>query len=349
MEVIEIIGVYLITNLKSQRVYIGESIDIYQRWERHKKDLVSNQHHNQALQNDYNLLGASYFKFTVLQEIDNTTQILITQSRLIMLENAYIEKFKSEKYNLYNVEETLLKVINKDKHLQIAKDIANDVVISNFLKYKYVFNHETKAFILKPRDTIENFLLKYSSIKSLDKAQKEGKVIFEYLKSKGIYEKFTVTSTYKISSHGKNQYKPIIELTPEGINYILQNLDLSKCSKRKDNPKYSGTVLCNSPKSKSKCNIAEIDKNKIQDVWHIFKNSNILPEDNSYNDFRNILNKLKLITISEENRRTYATEYALNNKFLIIYGFNKNKNIYKYYISQNGIDFIKDAIVTNSV
>lgn len=59
MEVIEIIGVYLITNLKSQRVYIGESIDIYQRWERHKKDLVSNQHHNQALQNDYNLLGAS--------------------------------------------------------------------------------------------------------------------------------------------------------------------------------------------------------------------------------------------------------------------------------------------------
>ena len=37
-------GIYKITNLKNDKVYIGESIDIYQRWGRHKKDLRKGEH-----------------------------------------------------------------------------------------------------------------------------------------------------------------------------------------------------------------------------------------------------------------------------------------------------------------
>ena len=39
-----IIGVYSITNLKTNKLYIGESLDIDKRWINHKNDLLNNQH-----------------------------------------------------------------------------------------------------------------------------------------------------------------------------------------------------------------------------------------------------------------------------------------------------------------
>ena len=43
-EGIIIIGVYSITNLKTNKLYIGESLDIDKRWINHKNDLLNNQH-----------------------------------------------------------------------------------------------------------------------------------------------------------------------------------------------------------------------------------------------------------------------------------------------------------------
>lgn len=45
-----ITGVYKITNIINNKVYIGESLDIYERWKSHKEDLKNGNHHSYKLQ-----------------------------------------------------------------------------------------------------------------------------------------------------------------------------------------------------------------------------------------------------------------------------------------------------------
>lgn len=44
------IGIYSITNIMTNEVYIGESLDIDKRIQNHLKDLKSGNHHNYKLQ-----------------------------------------------------------------------------------------------------------------------------------------------------------------------------------------------------------------------------------------------------------------------------------------------------------
>lgn len=88
----DIEGIYKITCLGNNKVYIGESKSIYKRWFDHKRTLKQNNHHNQHLQNAWNKYGDLYFKFEVLEKLENSTK----QERL-QLENKYCILF-----NTYN-------------------------------------------------------------------------------------------------------------------------------------------------------------------------------------------------------------------------------------------------------
>jgi len=48
----KIIGIYKITNTKNNKVYIGESNNIYKRWKEHIDDLNNNKHHSKKLQEE---------------------------------------------------------------------------------------------------------------------------------------------------------------------------------------------------------------------------------------------------------------------------------------------------------
>lgn len=63
----KISGIYKITNLKNNLSYIGQSIDIYERWRIHK-----NNTNNDALHTDIQQLGLGYFKFEIIEKCDNT-------------------------------------------------------------------------------------------------------------------------------------------------------------------------------------------------------------------------------------------------------------------------------------
>ena len=90
-------------------------------------------------------------------------------------------------------------------------------------------------------------------------------------------------------------------------------------------------------------NIKIEDQNKIQDVWHKLKDEHILPSENRYNDFRDILIKLNLITI-DKNKRTKATEFAIKNKYFLDFKYNNVKDTYQYFISKNGLRYISTNI-----
>ena len=66
----KIIGVYTITSIIDNKLYIGASSDIKYRLGRHRRNLKNNCHKNNHLQNSYNKYGDSNFKFETLEECD---------------------------------------------------------------------------------------------------------------------------------------------------------------------------------------------------------------------------------------------------------------------------------------
>ena len=60
-------GIYKITNTVNNKIYIGSSNDILERWNQHKKSLRRNKHHNVYLQRSWNKNGESFFKHELIE------------------------------------------------------------------------------------------------------------------------------------------------------------------------------------------------------------------------------------------------------------------------------------------
>lgn len=64
------IGIYKIENIINGKIYIGQSINIEQRWGNHRRELNGNKHCNSHLQNSWNKYGEKNFNFVVIDECD---------------------------------------------------------------------------------------------------------------------------------------------------------------------------------------------------------------------------------------------------------------------------------------
>ena len=90
-------GVYIIKNTIDSRVYIGSSLDIYSRFQSHKKKLKVFQHTNSKLNNFCKKYGYDKFIFEVLELCD--------KQQLLEFEQKYMDKYKS--YDLgFNISKT---------------------------------------------------------------------------------------------------------------------------------------------------------------------------------------------------------------------------------------------------
>jgi len=89
----KISGIYKIENLITNKVYIGSSVNIDDRWSRHRGDLVKGKSCSPKLQNSYNKHGFENFEFSILEECDI--------DNLIEREQYYIDMYNSynEGYN----------------------------------------------------------------------------------------------------------------------------------------------------------------------------------------------------------------------------------------------------------
>ena len=72
-------GIYKITCLSNQNIYIGSSFDICQRIAEHLYNLRKGSHKNKYLQNAFNKYGESSLTFSVIEEIKYTTILIIRE------------------------------------------------------------------------------------------------------------------------------------------------------------------------------------------------------------------------------------------------------------------------------
>jgi group I intron endonuclease len=87
-------GIYKISCLATNDFYIGSSVSIKARFNRHKSDLRKNRHSSPILQNAYNKYGENSFVFEIIELCD--------RSELIKKEQYYLDTLKP-KYNILKI------------------------------------------------------------------------------------------------------------------------------------------------------------------------------------------------------------------------------------------------------
>lgn len=114
-------GIYKITNLVNQKVYIGSAIDIKKRWQDHLNYLRKDKHNNKYLQRSYNKYGEDAFEFKIL--------FYCYPDKLLHYEQTFIDfyKFKVGWDNMYNMCPLSHSTLGRD----VTQETKNKISIAN--------------------------------------------------------------------------------------------------------------------------------------------------------------------------------------------------------------------------
>ena len=242
-------GIYMILNKANNKIYIGQSVDVNQRWKQHKADLRHKNHENKHLINSWHKYGEESFEFILLCECE--------ESQLNTMEQYYIFCFDSSNSKIG---------YNKDyggssgRPTQYIKE-----KISNSLKGNSSWNKGLKTGHTpwnKSKKCPEKIKLKISKANKGNIASNRTKVIC--LNTKEIFDsirqasnKYNLPSANihknlqsKIKSCGKDKngqplvwvyYNKYLTMTEEEINKLLKKP--INCNTGENNPT-SKKVIC---------------------------------------------------------------------------------------------------------
>ena len=135
-------GIYQIRNLVNNKIYIGSSIDLYNRKAVHFSYLGSNQHHSIYFQRAYNKYGIEPFIFEVLIYCDEENCLLFEQRFLDYYWNKgilyNINPTAGNSLGIKHTDETKLKISesNKGKLIGNAHALGNKFFLTDEQKQK---------------------------------------------------------------------------------------------------------------------------------------------------------------------------------------------------------------------
>lgn len=90
-------GVYTITNLLNERVYVGSCKEFKVRWHQHWRMLIAGKHYNKFLQRDFAKCGPDAFIFEVLEVVEGNKE------QRVQAEQRYIDQWFDAKGKCYNL------------------------------------------------------------------------------------------------------------------------------------------------------------------------------------------------------------------------------------------------------
>lgn len=128
-------GVYCISCLKNNKIYIGESGSLLERAARHFTVLKNGYHESSSLQKDFDLYGSYFFKFEILYFEDDVKIRRKLEQKLI---NEYLS---NQCYNLANSFK-----LNKR---QLAQQISIDNKMYDSIKQAEKFTNISKTTIIR--------------------------------------------------------------------------------------------------------------------------------------------------------------------------------------------------------
>lgn len=115
-------GIYFIKNLVNNKIYIGQSKNVYRRAIYHRHELNNNKHSNSHLQHSYNKYKQENFIFGVLEYCDIS---LLTEK-----EKYYISIQKYEIYNVRDAEEVPLRqkrIVTEEQRLKLSNSMKGKI------------------------------------------------------------------------------------------------------------------------------------------------------------------------------------------------------------------------------
>ena len=242
------IGCYSITNKTTKEVYIGESIDLFNRFSTHISDLYENKHHCKKLQRAFNETGSlDNFEIKPLKSyyaLCCDKQKLKAQT--LYMEAAYYLLYKSKGISLYNTinpyeylknnecaknsniqSKYILRLLYEDKYRILNQELHNyleidlndilnlndksdDKITEEEIQYqKIIDNHKREIYELKKNGE------KLYTHTQIIKMMKEEQIIPKTMESKEIYN--------ILSQHDILEESPIKGCSIHAKDYALDN------------------------------------------------------------------------------------------------------------------------------
>ena len=172
------VGIYKITNKINNKIYIGSSKNIANRWKDHMSELESGDHSNYKLQNAINEFGIQNFTFEVIEVI--TTKY--DRKYLLTREQYYLDKEKSYSDDIgYNINDKTIPI--DDSYDIVMDDLLLKTLLSetnkNYLKENLLILNNDKDKILNKYDD-KNALSTSWFIKNKNKLNNLKNDIFNY-------------------------------------------------------------------------------------------------------------------------------------------------------------------------
>ena len=341
----KISGIYTITNKVTGKLYIGESLDIYRRWnDEHIPQLRKNCHYNKELQNDFNKYGEENFRFEIFERYSGNDPIS-TKARLLILESYFITQFENAGISLYNSENTLVEILNGNK-IPVEGNTLIYIIASVLANYAI---KECEGFVyFEKYKTVKEILFDYVT----PKKESQASIIKEfegYLVDNGNSKYYYVhANPVNYVINGKKMRHEEYVVRDDKIKELEKMAILfsefrNKEQKKMDMP-FDKKVSVNK-EFEPICD-GEV---RFSNLFKIFAEDGTLPRDYIYDKVREYMVGLGIISMKEmeskgvSKRVSFATEDALDKNILRIVGRNRygDSFTYSYVFTVEGIAYMR--------
>lgn len=340
-------GSYIIKNKNNGMIYLGESIDIFQRITQHISDLYNGLHHNAWLQQDFNethCINNFEIKPLYIYDIGQKDKNEAKHDTLY-IEAAYFisfvdqgialyntadpyEDLKNNKINLtgYRINHTrILQLLYNDEHCIMEEQLRNR--LRNNLKEVFPGTFDTNTKIsrtINPAAVPPVFKKTQKELKKEKDEQKEEE------------------------THNKLMEQSKREMAQQFLNGELDTSNLDRNTIRKMKQYIKDNNITDIPKTKEVKPKQPSDTKlyRRNEIYDSLSKDGFLPEKYDHKIISAVLAKNGLLFL-DENNRTVATDYSLSNKYFILsktLHHSDGTTSYQYYISDEGKFIIEECI-----